>query len=59
MPEPEIRTASTPTERRNGGASNGRPWPLADSVLRLIWSERQISRADIARRLELSRSTVS
>jgi len=36
-----------------------RPRPLADSVLRLIWREREISRAEIARRTELSRSTVS
>jgi len=36
-----------------------RPRPLADAVLRLIWEERRISRADIARRAELSRSTVS
>jgi predicted NBD/HSP70 family sugar kinase len=33
--------------------------PLADSVLRLIWQERAISRAEIARRAVLSRSTVS
>jgi predicted NBD/HSP70 family sugar kinase len=33
--------------------------PLAPAVLRLIWQERRISRADIARRLDLSRSTVS
>lgn len=33
--------------------------PLADSVLRLIWSEHRISRAEIAQRLSLSRSTVS
>jgi predicted NBD/HSP70 family sugar kinase len=33
--------------------------PLADSVLRLIWDEREISRAEIARRAGLSRSTVS
>jgi predicted NBD/HSP70 family sugar kinase len=33
--------------------------PLADSVLRLIWTERTISRAEIARRADLSRSTVS
>lgn len=32
---------------------------LAESVLRLIWEQRAISRADIARRLGLSRSTVS
>ena len=36
-----------------------RPRPLADAVLRLIWEERQISRAEIARRAGLSRSTVS
>jgi predicted NBD/HSP70 family sugar kinase len=35
------------------------PRPLADAVLRLIWQERRISRADIARRADLSRSTVS
>ena len=35
------------------------PTPLADSVLRLVWDERSISRADIARRTGLSRSTVS
>jgi len=33
--------------------------PLADSVLRLIWREQNISRAEIARRTELARSTVS
>ena len=36
-----------------------RPRPLADAVLRLIWRERRISRAEIARRANLSRSTVS
>ena len=36
-----------------------RPRPLADAVLRLIWTERRISRADIALRAGLSRSTVS
>lgn len=35
------------------------PRPLADAVLRLIWRERRISRADIAQRAHLSRSTVS
>ena len=35
------------------------PRPLADAVLRLIWRERRISRADIAQQAELSRSTVS
>ncbi|MBD3401388.1 ROK family protein [candidate division GN15 bacterium] len=32
---------------------------LADNVLQLIWQEHQISRAEIARRTEMSRSTVS
>jgi glucokinase-like ROK family protein len=33
--------------------------PLKDSSLRLIWSEKRISRAEISRRTGLSRSTVS
>lgn len=36
-----------------------RPRPLADAVLRLIWQEEQISRAEIAQQAKLSRSTVS
>ena len=36
-----------------------RPRPLADAVLRLIWQERRLSRAEIARKGGLSRSTVS
>ena len=36
-----------------------RPRPLADAVLRLIWEEQRISRADIALKAGLSRSTVS
>lgn len=36
-----------------------RPRPLVDSMLRLIWYERAISRAEIARRTDLARSTVS
>ena len=36
-----------------------RPRPLADAVLRLIWHERRVSRAEIAQRAHLSRSTVS
>lgn len=36
-----------------------RPGPLSTPVLRLIWRERRISRADIARLTGLSRSTVS
>lgn len=56
-------TAKNP---RGGAANRGAPStdgarsrPLADSVLRLIWQERTISRAEIARRANLSRSTVS
>lgn len=40
-------------------ADLARPVPLVDAVLRLIWEESAISRADIARRTGLSRSTVS
>jgi predicted NBD/HSP70 family sugar kinase len=40
-------------------SASPRPSALTDDVLRLIWTERTISRAEIARRLELSRSTVS
>jgi predicted NBD/HSP70 family sugar kinase len=36
-----------------------RPRPLAGSVLQLIWQQRRISRAEIARQAGLSRSTVS
>lgn len=36
-----------------------RPRPLADAVLRLIWEQKTISRAEIARQAGLSRSTVS
>lgn len=35
------------------------PFSLKDSVLRLIWREHQISRAEISRQLDLSRSTVT
>ena len=43
-------------ERR---ATPDRPLPLADAVLRLIWRQQRISRAEIARMAGLSRSTVS
>lgn len=39
--------------------SEARGRPLADLVLEYIWRERKVSRADIARRLGMSRSTVS
>lgn len=35
------------------------PRPTVANLLRLIWTERRISRAELARRTELSRSTVS
>jgi predicted NBD/HSP70 family sugar kinase len=40
-------------------AGSPRPRTLADSVLHLIWEQHRISRAEIARRAGLSRSTVS
>jgi len=45
--------------RRRRSDREPRPRPLADEVLRMIWREQRISRAEIARRAELSRSTVS
>jgi len=42
-----------------GGRVQGPRRPHARGLLRLIWSERTISRAEIARRTDLSRSTVS
>ena len=39
--------------------SEARGRPLADLVLEFIWREEKVSRAEIARRLGLSRSTVS
>jgi predicted NBD/HSP70 family sugar kinase len=60
-----VQSRGSPRTKRAVPASeaqrlNGpRPRPLVDAVLRLIWREREISRAEIARRLDLSRSTVS
>ncbi len=48
-----------PTGRRARHSGPARRRRLADSVLRMVWREREISRAEIARRAELSRSTVS
>ncbi len=39
--------------------TSARPSALADDVLRLLWTERTMSRAEIARHADLSRSTVS
>lgn len=50
------RRETAPRTRR---ATPQAPGPLADQVLGLIWKERRISRAEIARRMTLSRSTVS
>ncbi len=43
--------------RKAGDPSRARP--LVDAVLRMIWEAREISRAEIARSADLSRSTVS
>ncbi len=40
-------------------ASEGGARPLSDLLLRLIWQQRRVSRADLARRADISRSTVS
>lgn len=50
-----------PAGNGNGtkGADGPRVGALVQSVLRLIWEEHRISRAEIARRLSLSRSTVT
>ena len=51
---------SRPRRRdRSRPAGPARNQPLAGAILRMIWSERAISRAEIARRANLSRSTVS
>jgi predicted NBD/HSP70 family sugar kinase len=50
---------AAPGGKRARHSAPARRRRLADSVLRMIWREREISRADIARQAELSRSTVS
>jgi predicted NBD/HSP70 family sugar kinase len=50
-----MSTTSSSTDK----ATRSRSRPLADQVLELIWRERRISRAEIARQAGLSRSTVS
>jgi predicted NBD/HSP70 family sugar kinase len=42
---------------RRGSPDNASP--LADLLLRLVWQQRRVSRADLARHADLSRSTVS
>jgi len=60
----DVRTPREPGRgARRGGSAPPPPEPPtrphARAVIRLIWRERHISRAEIARRLDLSRSTVS
>lgn len=43
----------------NCSIDNYKEQSLSDYILRLIWSEHQISRADIAKKLNISRSTVT
>jgi predicted NBD/HSP70 family sugar kinase len=53
-----VRTEG-PHGRAESASARPQSQSLADAMLRLIWEERLISRADIARRASLSRSTVS
>ncbi len=53
------RSATQQPTGTGGAGATPRPASLADDVLRLIWTEQAISRAEIARRTGLSRSTVS
>ncbi|HSM04342.1 MAG TPA: ROK family transcriptional regulator [Longimicrobiales bacterium] len=48
-----------PGTRKVDPVTEARGRPLSDSVLELLWREGQASRADIARKTGLSRSTVS
>lgn len=58
LPEP-IGASGRSRTRRRGGKPDARHRPLAEAVLQFIWQEQRISRAEIARRSGLSRSTVS
>lgn len=49
----------TSTRNHKGQSQPGRLRPLAEEILRLIWKSREISRAEISRKLDISRSTVS
>lgn len=52
--------AKAMTAPREAGSHSGTRRPsLSDLVLQLIWRRREISRADVARVMDLSRSTVS
>jgi len=50
---------ASPASRRGHRGNDLRLRPHAARVLELIWSERGISRAEVARRIDLPRSTVS
>lgn len=52
-------TRSVPKKTVSRALSETEGRPLAHAVLELIWHQKQISRAEIARRANLSRSTVS
>lgn len=54
-----LAAATTAAGPRPDLADTARPATLTDLVLRQIWTQRTISRADIARHTALSRSTVS
>jgi glucokinase-like ROK family protein len=51
-----VTTPRAETRAREGAPP---PRPSVSEVLQLVWAERRISRAEIARRTDLSRSTVS
>ena len=52
-------TGVAPKETGRLAGFGGRQRSLVNAVLHLIWEQREISRAEIARRTGLSRSTVS
>lgn len=54
-----MRRRVPPVRNARGQSKSGRLRPLAEEILRLIWKSHEISRAEIARELEISRSTVS
>ncbi len=59
MDRPSSKSESSLKQPVERPAAPARARPLADSVLGLIWRVQRISRAEIARRTGLSRSTVS
>ncbi len=58
-PSLEVATASPPPVGASWRTGSITSTSLTDKVLRLIWEQRAISRAEIARQAGLSRSTVS